>query len=197
MRCRVLVLATLALGPAMPGCVGSGGIERGFELVDRAPVDGDRGEGEFWMVRAWGSEVDERRNQAVCSRLPVGFELLDNETLRYDPERYAIDRENASVLVAIRHEDTSSSCPEHVDLVADPDGPVIVDGGQYGEISVRVREEGRLVVDGREIGLGEAGRFAYAGEPTDPDVLRVDGQIRVENLGAWARGDLWARAPSR
>lgn len=190
--CTVLVLAL-----ALAGCLGVGtGIDRSFEREAISVDDGVRGPEEFWMVSIRGNETDEREPQAVCGRVGVPFELLrHNDTVRYDPDRTDVDPDEVQILLAVRHEDLSSACPEAIALAGDPPEGQTFDMGQWGRLAVRVYSNGTVQAGGHWIPLGQVGQFSYEGSPPDPDVIRVDGQFKVVNLGAWDREDLWARSP--
>lgn len=189
--CSVLVVALVA------GCSGVGnGLESSFKREPVTVEDRMRGPGEFWMVSILGNETDERRNQPVCSRLPTPFELIHhNQTVRYDPQHSDVDPSQVRVLLAVLHEDLSSFCPEAMALLGDPAPGETFDMGQWGRLSVTVEANGSVRAGDRWIPLGQAGHFSYEGTPTDPDVIRVDGNFTVVNLGAWDREDLWASPP--
>lgn len=190
-----VLVASLILAGCSVAPLGEGP-ERSVELEPVDVPDTDRDGDELWMVWVRSNETVEGRNQPVCARTSPSYELLHaNQSVRYDPARYDFEPDEVEVLLAFRHEDRSSSCPEAYRLVANPDRSDGEDLGGYGTLEVTVDPDGSLAADGHEVGLGQAARFTYEGAPADANEGRVDGAFRVVNLGAWDREALWAKAP--
>lgn len=193
-----LVLVTIAV---VAGCLGSDGsddwLERDVQIVDgAASPDATRAEDEYWMVWVRGNETDEREPQAVCDRLPQNYRLSPgNETVVYDNRSYDFAPEEVTVLIAFDHEDRSSQCAEVERLVADPREGYVVTMGEYGDLSITVREDGTLLLGERAVLLGEAAKVTYEGTPPDPERVHVEGSFRAEVLGAWPQQSLEAGSP--
>lgn len=185
---------------AIAGCTGPSddGIEREIHTLANDVTDTSRSQDEYWMVWIHGNETDERKNQAVCSRLPPDYRIdRANESVVYENRSYDFEPANVTTLLAFDHEDRSSQCAEAEHLVANPQDAHPQAMGEYGTLSLTVREDGTVLVDGKQVSLGETAEVTYEGTPPDPDKLHVDGRFLVENLGAWDQQRLEPGEPHR
>lgn len=202
MRARLILALVLTAAAALTaGCLGPDGsegwLDREVQIVDgAASAEGERGEDEYWMVWVRGNETDERDPQAVCARQPPNYRLHPgNETVVYDNRSYDFTAEEVTALVAYDHEDRSSGCAEIERLVANPREGHVEVMGEYGDVSITIRDDGTLLVDERAVLLGEAAEVTYEGTPPDPERVHVEGSFRAEVLGAWPQDRLEAGDP--
>jgi hypothetical protein len=197
---RVRLLAVVAFSAVLlAGCLQDEdtGVDRDIRVVD-GPADPDatRGEDEYWMVLVDGTEIDERESQPVCDVAPPDHRVdRANETVTYDNRSYTFDPAEVGVLVAFDHWDRSSSCPEAWGLVPDPPEGYEREMGEWGPLSLTVRDDGTIIVDEHAVLPGEAARASYEGTPSDPETIRVDGSFEVQLLGAWPQEQLQAGQP--
>lgn len=199
------ILAVLVVAAALAGCSSPSerpedgeGVARDIRLVPAPVTDEERGPDEYWMVWVRGNQTVERENPYACARQSPSYEIHHaNASVEYREESYSFRPGDVRVLIAYRHEDRSSSCPEVYRLVVNPAAPHREEMGVYGRFDLTVRPNGTLVADGRSVPLGQAARVTYEGHPPDRNAVYGFGSFRVVNLGAWAQGDLWAGHPHR
>lgn len=187
---RALLLALLPVAPA--GCLDEAPTA-GLELEPNGVPAQGRVPGTYWMVWVHGEERAVR--EAPDYACDVAFDHAvdaDGRTVRYLQRPESGDRRTVQALLALDLWETWSDCPIEYELRWDP-APLREERfGRYGLLDLEVRDDGTLVVEGTEVPLGKAAVLRYEGTKPAEEWPRVqmEGEVRVENLGAWPRTGL-------
>lgn len=191
MRAPLAALLPLALLVPLAGCLDGGGTERVSLEPNGVPAQ-ERVPGTYWMVWVHGEERAGR--EAPDYACDVAFDhAVDrgNRTVRYLPVAQSGDRGAVQVLLAFDVWEAWSGCPVWYALRWD--APLRQERlGRYGPLDLEVRDDGAVVVEGTRVPLGQAAVLRYEGTRPSEEWPRVqvEGEVRIENLGAWPRTGL-------